>query len=424
MEKENIYENLIENIGLENFKRIDKRNAKIKNTLQKTFTVSICFLSIAGMVFAKDISTKIYENIYNGGNGYGKAIEEGYVEKTEMEDEVSSSVIEDEETGKIIEDLETSIKVEEFVMDDFSLSLTFDITLSDKIKDIVKVEDIWDINFPDLVIYDEDYNVLHCGYSQKYEDFCKTKNIEPNEEEKFYGSGLNGNIISKKGNHIKRTFNIYIGGPYYPKSKKINLELTRMRIGDEVEGTWGQEDIVIRGNWNISIDVPEKMYNRTSVKYEQKSTTNDEFNVIDATVYDTGMMITVKFPTEKQPEPPTIPEYEFFKSLPDGDELKNTEILNYIIRDLKQTPEYKEYQEKRLSVWNNFNKYLTNSNDEKFEVTVSGRENGGGNIDENGIYIDSTMYDLTKYDMTDEITLHIDYQGRKAEIVLEKAEEE
>lgn len=420
MEKEKIYQNLKENIGLENFKRIDKKRQKIINTFQKTLTVSICALSITGMVFAKDISAKIYENVYNGGNGYGKAIEEGYVEKPEMEDEVSNSTIEDEETGEIIEDLDTKFKVEEFVMDDFSLSLTFDITLSDKIKDIVKVEDIWDINFPDLVIYDEDYNVLYNGYGKSYEDFCKEKNIEPNEEEKWYGSGLNGNIISKKGNHVKRTFNIYLNGPYYPKSKQINLELSRMRVGDEVEGTWGEEDIVIRGNWKVSVDVPEKMWNRTSISYKQKSTTNNEFNVTDATIYDTGMMVTVVFPTEKQPEPPTTPEYEFFRSLPDGDELSTTEILNYIIRDLKQMPEYQEYLEKRLSVWDDFNKYLTNSNGEKFDVTVSGRENGGGGIDENGIYTYSAMYDLTKYDMTDEITLHIDYQGRKADIVLEK----
>lgn len=295
MGKEKIYENLAENISLENFKIIDKKNRRIKNILQTTLTVAICSLSITGMVFAKDISTKIYENIYGTGNGYGKAISEGYVEQPEMEDEVSVSTIEDEETGEIIEDLDTKIKVEEFVMDDFSLSMTLDITLSDKIKDIVKIDDIWDINFPDLVIYDEEYNVLYNGYSRSYEQFCKEKNIEPNEEEKWYGSGLNGVIIEKKGNHVKRTFNIYLNGPYYPKSKQINLDLTRMRIGDEVEGEWGQEDIVIRGDWDISVDVPEKMYNRTSIAYKQKSTSNNEFNVTDAVIYDAGMMVTVKF---------------------------------------------------------------------------------------------------------------------------------
>lgn len=425
MGKEKIYENLAENISLENFKIIDKKNRRIKNILQTTLTVAICSLSITGMVFAKDISTKIYENIYGTGNGYGKAISEGYVEQPEMEDEVSVSTIEDEETGEIIEDLDTKIKVEEFVMDDFSLSMTLDITLSDKIKDIVKIDDIWDINFPDLVIYDEEYNVLYNGYSRSYEQFCKEKNIEPNEEEKWYGSGLNGVIIEKKGNHVKRTFNIYLNGPYYPKSKQINLDLTRMRIGDEVEGEWGQEDIVIRGDWDISVDVPEKMYNRTSIAYKQKSTSNNEFNVTDAVIYDAGMMVTVKFPTNQEKiERPSTPELDFWDSLPEDDELRTTDMLNFLNRDLKDLPEYQEYLEKHISVWDDFNKYLTNSEGERFDVTLSNRENGGGGIDENGIYTYSAMYDLTKYDMTDEITLHVDYQGRTAEIVLEKAEVE
>ena len=423
MEKEKIYKNLAENIGLENFKIIDKKNQRMKNIFQKTLTVVISSLSITGMVFAKDISTKIYNNIYGGGNGFGKAISEGYVEKTDMEDEVSDSSILNEETGEMIEDFDTKIKVEEFVMDDFSLSMTLDITLSDKIKDIVNVKDIWDINFPDFVIYDEDYNVLHCGYGRTYGEFCKEKNIEANEDDKFYGSGLYGNIIEKNGNHVKKTFNIYISEPYYPKSKKINLDLSRIRIEDEVEGTWGKEDIVIKGDWKISVDVPEKMYNRTSIAYKQKSTSNNEFNVTDVTVYDTGTFLTLEFPTKQEKLiAPTTPEIEFFNSLPEDDELQTTDILNYIYRDLKKTPEYIEYMKKNFSVWEDFNKYLTNENGEKFDVTLSNRENGGGSIDENGKYTYNAMFDLTKYDITDEITLHVNYHGREAEILLEKAE--
>ena len=33
------------------------------------------------------------------------------------------------------------------------------------------------------------------------------------------------------------------------------------------------------------------------------------------------------------------------------------------------------------------------------------------------------MFDLTKYDATDEITLHLEYKGNKADIVLEKVEQ-
>lgn len=424
MEKEKIYENLIENIGLENFKKIDKRNTKIKNTLQKTLTVSVCALSITGMVFARDISTKIYDDVYGGGYGYGKAIDEGYIEEVDMEDEVSVSAIENEETGEIVEDMETKIKVEEFLMDDFSLSATLDITLSDKIKDIVKIEDIWGVSFPDLTVYDEDYNVLRLGYGKTYEEFCKEKNTEPNEEEKWFGSGENGPLVrEKKGNHLKVMFNIYIGGPYYPKSKQINFELTKMRISNQVETMHGEEQLVLNGDWNFSIDVPEKMYNRTSVKYAQKSTTNSKFKLTDATVYDAGMNIGLEFQGEKPLERPTIPELDFYYSLPGDDELRTDDIREYLNNELWQTEDYQAYMEQSLKQ-GSFEKYLVNSKGERFELTINNQENGGTSTDENGYVKFTGMFDLTKYDMTDEITLYIDNNGEKAEIVLEKVGEE
>lgn len=424
MGKENIYENLTQNIGLEKFKKINKRNTKIKNTLQKTLTVSICALSITGIVFARDISIKIYDDVYGGGYGYGKAINEGYIEEVDMEDEVSVSTIENEETGEIVEDLETKIKVEEFLMDDFSLSATLDITLSDKIKDIVKVEDIWNVSFPDLIVYDEDYNVLRLGYGKKYEEFCREKNTEPNEEEKWFGSGENGPLVtSQKGNHLKVMFNIYIGGPYYPKSKQINFELTKIRISNKVETMQGEEQLVLKGDWKFSVDVPEKMYNRTSVKYEPKSTTNSKFKLTDATVYDAGMNIELEFQGEKPLKRPTTQELEFYWSLPDDDELRTDDIREYLNNELWQTEEYQEYMEQSLKQ-DSFEKYLVNSKGERFELTVNNQENGGTSTDENGYVKFSGMFDLTKYDITDIITLHVSYNEEMAKIILEKVEEE
>lgn len=424
MGKENIYENLSQNIGLEKFKKIDRRNTRIKNTLQKTLMVSICTLSITGMVFARDISIKIYDDVYGGGYGYGKAIEEGYIEKVDMEDEVSDSTIENEETGEIVEDLETKIKVEEFLMDDFSLSATLDITLSDKIKDILTIEDVWNVSFPDLIVYDEDYNVLRLGYGKKYEEFCKEKNTEPNEEEKWFGSGENGPLVmEKKGNHLKVMFNIFIGGPYYPKSKQINFELNTIRISNQVETMHGEEQLVLKGDWKFSVDVPEKMYNRTSVKYTQRSTTNSKFKLTDATVYDAGMNISLEFQGEKPLERPTTPELEFYYSLPEGDELIKEDLANYLYNELWQTEEYNEYMEQSMRQ-SNFEKYVVNSKGERFELTINNQQNGGTSTDENGYVKFTGMFDLTKYDMTDEITLYIESNGEKAEIVLEKVGEE
>ena len=79
MGKQDIYDNLAENIGIENFKRIDKKKQNRKDFFQKILTVIICIVSITGMVCAKDISIKIYDNVYGGGNCYGKDMSEVYI---------------------------------------------------------------------------------------------------------------------------------------------------------------------------------------------------------------------------------------------------------------------------------------------------------------------------------------------------------
>ena len=64
MSKETILKNLQHNIAMENFKDINRRQNKAKKILQNTLTVTLCTLSLTGIVFAKDISTKIYDNFF------------------------------------------------------------------------------------------------------------------------------------------------------------------------------------------------------------------------------------------------------------------------------------------------------------------------------------------------------------------------
>ena len=62
MGKENIYNNLINNITIEKFKEKDKKRENRINIIYTVLTVLICTFSATTMVFAKDISIKIYEN--------------------------------------------------------------------------------------------------------------------------------------------------------------------------------------------------------------------------------------------------------------------------------------------------------------------------------------------------------------------------
>lgn len=395
MDNNKIYEKVKMKIAISKSKEEDIVMEK-NNVIKYIVATLLMITSFSGVVFAKDISEKIYENFFLTGKGMETAMNEGYIENIEMEEKISNTIAENEETGKKIEDTNTKIKIENFVMDDFNLSMIINVTLSDKINEIIKPQDIWEMNFPDLVITDEENNKV-------------VKN-----------SGLNCFIQNRGNNPVKVVYNYYTGGDeVYPKSKKLNFNMTQIKISDKDETLMGEEEITLTGNWNFEIDVPEKMYNRKNTIYKQVSTTNSEFNVLEAKVYETGTDLKLKFKGEKRPKAPTLPEIEFWESLPQDDELKNIDILNYFENKIRKTDEYREYLTKSFEVWN-YEKYIKNENGKRFNMTESPRENGGGSIDDDGYIESSCTFDLTKYDLTDKITVYIDYHGNKAEIVLEK----
>ena len=427
MDREKIYNNLTDNIGLESFKIKNEKETRIKKIIRNSSMLILACISITGMVFAKEISTVIYDNFFETGNGIGKAIEQGYIEKTEMENKVSESVVKNEETGKVVKNVNASLKIDEFIMDDFTLSLSIDVKFADEINNVIKKEDIKSISFPDIVVYDENNTILFVENKFSFDRFAKKHNLEYTfdtiPEDKIIGSGCNSYIAENTNNSIKYVFNLYTGGStIYPKSKKIYIDVNKIRISSNVECMYGDEDIVLEGDWNFSVDVPEKMYNRSNIVYVQKNTTNKDFNVTSAIVYDTGMDISLDFKAKKiSHELNKIIEMEYYDTLPEDSELRTVEILNYITRKFYNTEEFKEYQKERMKIWE-FDKYLLNGKGEKFELTQGPRENGSGIIDENNIYHFNGMFDLTKYDMTDEIKLVIDYQGTNCEITLEKKE--
>ena len=396
--KEKILEKTKTKISISDFIKEEKKMPKKINIIKPLVATILMILSCSGMVFAKEISQKIYDNFFGTSKGMETAMNEGYVENIDMENQDSTGNAKNEENGKIIQNINTKIKVEEFVMDDFNLSMIIKVTLPDEVKEVVNPKDIWDVNFPDLKITDENGN-----------------NISEN-------AGLNAYIQNRGENPIKVVYNMYTEGEAFPKSKKLNFSLTKIKISNKEETLLGDEEITIQGSWDFTVDVPEKMYNRKTTIYKQISTTNNDFNVISATSYTTGIDLKLKFKAEKHQERPTTPELKYWDLLPEDDELKTTDMLNYLERKIRYTPEYIEWQNKEVEIWK-YDKYIENENGKKFEMSMSPRANGGGFIDDDGIYESNCTFDLTKYDLTDRLTVYVDYHGNKAEILLEKVGE-
>ena len=151
---------------------------KFKIPVFRTFATGFaCLVFSAGIVFAKDISQKIY-NFYETGKGIETAINEGYIAENESEYTNSSKeeTYSNENTGIVIEDTETKVKVQDIVMDDFNLSATIVVDLSDKILEQIPAKDIWEMHFPDLIVSDEEGNVLFGMDQDALKNFFRWRN--------------------------------------------------------------------------------------------------------------------------------------------------------------------------------------------------------------------------------------------------------
>ncbi len=434
MSKDNVYKRIQNSIAMDKFNKHEKMLIKKKEFINSFLSIIVCIFSISGIVFANDISTKIYENYFQTGNGVGAAIENGYIEKID-DDHIAAmerAYAKNEYTGETVDGTLTKIKVDKLLMDDFNLSITLDVELSDELDPIINSKNIKDMSMPDMVIYDENNNILFHEYNYAIKQFCDYKNFDLNEydilsgTDKVVNSGFSSYVSEKDGNHIKFLFNIYTGEDSFPKSQKLNFYLTEIRLSETVEIRNGEEEVSLSGNWIFNIDVPEKMYNRTKIKYDMLSTSDNSFKLNSAYLYDTGMNLDFSFWTgeESKDEQITVPEIEFWESLDKENELKDIDILNYYTTiKLENNKEYREQSNKNLKKFI-FEKYLINENDEKFELTIGARENGGSSISEDGTMHFNGMFDLTKYDATNKVTLYINYNDKKIKVELMKVGEE
>ena len=271
-----------------------------------------------------------------------------------------------------------------------------------------------------MVIKDEEDYVVFMA-PQQYKNYDL-------DSEKVINTGINSFLEERSGHTLKVVYNIYTGSAHFPKSKELNVKFGKINISkdDTVDTMSGRGEITLTGDWDFKVDVPEKMYNRQRIEYVQKSSTNKDYTAESAIVYDTGMEVGLELKNvinDLPAEMPTTPEMEFLDSLPEDSEFSlanNSDVYNYFSNKLFYSDEYKAYMKAYDDAYE-VEVYLLNSDGEKFEFTMGPRENGHKDISEDKKSLSySAMYDLTKYDMTDEITVVINKNGREDKIVLER----
>ena len=149
--------------------------------------------------------------------------------------------------------------------------------------------------------------------------------------------------------------------------------------------------IIDRRSLILEVDVPEQFYNRKSVEYKVKSCNNEkiDINKIETSINKTSFKIYIP-------------------------EMLLTDEVDY---DLYRSDDVKEISDKMLLQ----KEYAETSDGKRFEVSQNGTNEYGVPEGENKIINYTQTFDLTTFDATDEISVHI-FTNKGKEIIIKLAQ--
>ena len=410
---------------------------KKKSFINKKKVVAACaclVFATSGIVFAKDIETFI-KSKFGLGQGIETAVENGYIGNPNMDyvESTGNENIEVEENeGTILDNIKSEIKIDDFVMDDYNLSADISVHLDNEMSKYITIDKDIKLTFPDLIITDENQTIIYENCSkERFNNYCKDNNLNykyRDFNENYMNSGLNNFLnYAEHGTDsfsISTKYNMYTSTEY-PKSKKLIFNLNKIRI--ERNGVV----YTVLGNWNITLDVPEKMYNRTAEYYKVISCECDNFDVYMAKVTDTGFEIGITL--SNTPKPVDSKELYNEKTGTTYGFNSKEELLK-VSTDPNFEKAYIEYQKRLVPIqvvhhfpmygvnWLPLNdgSWIENSNGEKFDCTMNPARKQNGNFTSDDTFDFYETFGMTKNNATDKITTIINYYGEHYKIELEK----
>ena len=326
-------------------------------------TILFIAATITGATYADEIK-EFVKDLFgaNASDGVDTAVNHGFVAKPKIEEQTASGI---------------SATIENFMMDDYNFGINFILTFENK-EDAEKLG-AKDILLQDLKIVDEENNVV---FSTNYykEDY---------EKQEFYYNGFSMKSNLVEDNKIRVSLITSGGVTPFPKSKK--LKVTFKRIAEEIYPTSEEELLkteqnVYIGDWNFEVDVPKEMYEREVVVYKVKSC-NDKDTVVDnATLSNTAFKISIPYTTTDKID---------YKALYDRENRKSIYDLIALQKE-----------------------YVETSDGKRFEASNDGNNHYRGAKGEEKITDYAQTFNLTKFDATDELTVHI-FTNSGKEIIIE-----
>lgn len=358
---EEMLEKVKQKISISNFEGEENIIMKraTKKVLRPVAIASIVIISISGVAFAATTFIKSYFG-KNTSDGIDTAVNNGYVADIKTEYQKADGI---------------EIKVDSVLMDDFNFDMNFNVKLSneyniDNFGNIIEFEDLRIVDETGKIVFDT-HNLMKEGeaieehYHGAY-SFLPTK-ISDNEIKVS---------LSATGNPVE-----------FPKSKYLTIDFTKIKTSKYINGK--TINIVYEGNWHFEIDVPEEFYNREAIIYKAKNCNEEgiDLNNVEASLSNTAFKIS-------------IPEIKTSKV---DYELLKTDMPKNIYDKIALQKEY-----------------IETSDGKKFETAQRSDGDGGYSLpsEENKIIDYHQTFNLTKYDATNNLIVHI-FTNIGEEIIVE-----
>lgn len=444
MDNNELLEKFKMNVAVNQFKNEYTKEHTLKEGLKwrrygmkRKLIAGLCggIILVSGVTFAANYD-KIVQTFFLG-KGLDEAAQNGYIASPDMDYIGSNTTATDQITGITLDNINVNAKIEDFLMDDLNISTHFTFEMDTKINETFDLDTLHYIELKDLIVTDEENKILYCMNQETLEKYCKENNLDETYLEfsdNYYNCGLNSVIQrhDKENGMINFTYNMYTGDASFPKSKKLNFKFTQIQLKRE---DWLKDEnsvVNLKGDWNIDLDVPEKMYNRQSVAYKVVSCENPDFQITNATLSDTGFEFGMIISNMPKPEQPQIlkdlwQEYsdkkididEFNRILNEDEEIRKA-YEDYFMRQSHPVATYDWKSEVGHENIENVT-YVENEKGEKFESTMSPSRRQDGNFIDGNKYSFYETFGLTTYTATDKLKVRILFKDKPYIVELEKA---
>lgn len=260
------------------------------------------------------------------------------------------------------------ISVDSFLIDDSNFDIIFDI----KFDDNYNVNEMLGLQLLDLRVIDETGKTVFAtteaeAKMDNLEELYKNAEDSMNNYKLYFGGyGGDNKII---GEHQIKNYVNATGNPVnFPRSRKLIVTFSKIKI---TKYMINPEDIsknpIYTGKWNFELDVPENMYNRELIFYKVKNINSGNYVVDKAQLSNTAFKIYI--------------------SKADGLAMANDE-------------------------------YVETSDGRKFYSAQRNDGDGGLSVDSDGNVKYYKTFNLTKFDTTDNLKVHL-FKDDGQEVIIE-----